>query len=500
MRLSAFQTGKMFWSPLERAALGVMLIAALGLRLASASGGLWLDEIWSLDYVALARTLPEWRDRAGIIFHDNTHLLNTIYLFLVGPDASPMTYRGLSVAAGVATVALAWALGRRNGAVEGLAAALLMAVSYPLVHYGGEARGYAPMLAAALGAFLAAELWLEKPSPGRTVAFIVVSLLGIMAHLTFFVVQGAIGLRLAIALLGRNKSFVSTAARLTVLFGVQIVYLTAFAAIAVDSLVIGGLIDAPLAENLAVILLLSFGIDAFEPPLAMIPMGLALALIPASALVLEAVRGRAGGGAWIVPGVVVFVFPLLFMAIFPESKTAPRYFLVCLPFALLLCARLIAWGAERGRRGQAVALVALILFTFGNGHLLAKFFAVGRGDYAAAVRTMAAASPRQTRVAGYHAFRIPTVLAYHARVSGLDGKVRFAPAEEDQTNPAQWYILGNFREHRPAPPPATQLSRSVGPSPPAIYDLQDVFPQWGLSGESWAVYRLRDKLIPAIAP
>ena len=65
-----------------------VIVAAAGLlRLKAAQGDLWLDEIWSLDNLAVAMTRPSLVDRLPLLFHDNTHPLNTLYLAMVGPQA-----------------------------------------------------------------------------------------------------------------------------------------------------------------------------------------------------------------------------------------------------------------------------------------------------------------------------------------------------------------------------------------------------------------------------
>ena len=51
------------------AALGGILLVAFALRVVSAQGGLWLDEIWSLKNIALARTLPGDADWLALFFH-----------------------------------------------------------------------------------------------------------------------------------------------------------------------------------------------------------------------------------------------------------------------------------------------------------------------------------------------------------------------------------------------------------------------------------------------
>jgi len=288
--------------------LATMVVCGGVLRAMAAGGDLWFDEIWSLDHLGMALASDDWHDRAALLFHDNTHLLNTLWLYFLGPDASPMAYRSLAVFSGTLGIILGFLVGRRRSVAEGLLFALLLALSYPLVHYGGEARGYAPMMTAALAALWIAELWMDEPTTGRAAAFVAVSLIGIMAHLTFFVVQAAIGLYILWALLRTSGSVVSTGAKLVILFGAQIVYLTVFTALAWDNMVIGGGAFVPPAVAVPTLLLPLLGIDAVGTVDPASLQGIALAVSFAIALLAALFISRSDDR--IVLAVTVFVFPL----------------------------------------------------------------------------------------------------------------------------------------------------------------------------------------------
>ncbi|WP_376704342.1 hypothetical protein RQ479_05220 [Mesorhizobium sp. ISC25] len=130
----------------------VIAVTGLVLRLLGARGDLWLDEIWSFALIEPLTSIDQifWR-----VNHDNNHFLNSVYLYLIGPDASPLIQRGLSIALGVATIGAAAASAASRGRQAMIATSLLFAVSYPMVHYGSEARGYAGPCAvhAAFGGF-----------------------------------------------------------------------------------------------------------------------------------------------------------------------------------------------------------------------------------------------------------------------------------------------------------------------------------------------------------
>lgn len=160
---------------------GVFVIVLLGtaLRLAGASGDLALDEIWTFQLLGRIDSIDQifWR-----ISHDNNHYLNSVYLYLVGPDASPLLARSLSIALGAAAIFAAAAFNARHGTLAALATALLFAMSFPMVTYGSEARGYMGLV---LFTILAV-IWLERRlnEQRHGVALGLAILLGTLFHVT----------------------------------------------------------------------------------------------------------------------------------------------------------------------------------------------------------------------------------------------------------------------------------------------------------------------------
>ena len=76
-----FTTAAIFW---------VAALFATALRVAVIDNDLWLDEVWSVQHAASVESPAE------IFFslhHDNNHHLNTLWLWLCGPDAGPV-HRG----------------------------------------------------------------------------------------------------------------------------------------------------------------------------------------------------------------------------------------------------------------------------------------------------------------------------------------------------------------------------------------------------------------------
>lgn len=172
------------WAPARVAwsIVGAITLLALVLRVLAAQGGLWLDEAWSASFARQSAT------PLGLILnvhHDNNHLLNTLWLQMVGFGAPPMVQRGLAVVTGTLMVPVAAWIAKRWGAGAMAVTALFFAVSPIMVIYGSEARGYAPMMLALLVAIGLVLNWLEDEGtapPRRQLAWAFA--LGTLAQLT----------------------------------------------------------------------------------------------------------------------------------------------------------------------------------------------------------------------------------------------------------------------------------------------------------------------------
>ena len=110
-------------------AIAALTLLGFVLRVLAARGALWLDEAWSATFAQEAAT------PIGVIWrvnHDNNHILNTLWLQLVGPDASPLTQRALAIVTGATAIPLAASIGARRGAATALIAALASPLADPM--------------------------------------------------------------------------------------------------------------------------------------------------------------------------------------------------------------------------------------------------------------------------------------------------------------------------------------------------------------------------------
>lgn len=371
-----------------RLALAAILLAGLGLRIAAAQGGLWLDEAWSAYFARETGTI------LGVFVqlnHDNNHHLNTIWLQLVGEHAAPVVQRGLAILTGTATIAVAAAIGARRNMIVALVAAALFAVSPILVTYGSEARGYAPMLLALVGAILLVDRWLAAPeTPPPALGLALAALFGMLAQLSFAFGLVALAGWAAIDL-ARREAPAGALWRTARLLGPAIIVAIVFAAVTIlparasptgfrfgafDPFTIGNYSNA-----LATLVVHSLGLPLW------------LAAVGIACLLLAGGRGLLRSPLLPFHALAILAFPLAVALLQLPNSGFPRYYLLVALGLLLLTAELAAHGVSIGgwRRGLAgLALAGLIA-----GGLIADVHLIAgrRGDPGAALDAIAARAP-----------------------------------------------------------------------------------------------------------
>lgn len=455
-------------------AIAALVLLALVLRLFAASGDLWLDEIWSLDLVGRLTSVDQvlWR-----VNHDNNHFLNSAWLYLVGPDASPLVQRGLSIVFGAATVLVASAIVADRGRPAQLAAGLLFAISYPMVHYGSEARGYAGLVLFTLLAILC----LERRFDGRgsALALAAAILLGFLSHLTMlaslamlvawtvwvFLMQGRGPLRAAGGtvwiFLPAFFAVLPLAACIVIgerMFGIEVGGYTPYSLEAFAA-GYGGMI-----RHL-------FGLPPWVPDWPLIVAAFAL-------VAFSAWRWPSRRGSLYVIGIVGL--PILMAQARLPNLEFPRYFLVSGTLLLLWVAEMLGRGIDAAGWKRWAAAVMLLAIVVGSAISLSRFYEAGRGSYASIVDRMTRDGP--ATYASNKEFRTQKVVdfftARQRRQADLVEAADWCAKEPD------WLIL----EIRSEPPKRIETAPGCGLS----YELLEETKTWGLSGIAWALYRKRE--------
>lgn len=442
--------GKAGWRGTSWAAAAAVLgLALLGLagRIVAARGELWVDEIWSLTLVA-GLTSPDQVFWA--VSHDNNHPLNALWLYLAGPDRTPLFYRAPAIAYGTLSILIAGRLGARRNRAAAVVAAALVALAYPFVDYGSEARGYAGLILAVLLSLMAfepamtARLAPDAASPtvsdrdswwlGCSMAF------GTLSHFTMLAGGAILALTAAVRFRAAGRPLAAVAADTVALFRPALILHVPIAAAVVAGLIatggftLGG--SVPFAWTSVVtgfggLLRLSAGFPAGMPPvLAMAAIGLGLALAVHRRL-LDAADATMGlVAALAIPG-------LALIARLPNTEQ-PRYFLCCATILVLLAARALGRAWERGGVPCLLAACLVALSLSGQIGPLGTLMTVGRGQAGALLATMHAAEPQA--YATNIAFPVATALDYYAAQRGFPALQSRNDQEAFCRDPPTWYV------------------------------------------------------------
>lgn len=414
--------------------LGLVLVAAV-LRFLAAQGDLWLDEIWSVSLVEEAGSVP------GVLFgvsHDNNHYLNSLWLYLVGPDAPVVLQRGLSIVMGIATPLAAGLVFQRDRTAQ-MAAMLLAAIAAALVHHGSEARGYAGLALFTFLAFAAVARLIEVPGAHNRAALAAATALGILSHLTFVMAIGVAGLWMTVETWRSSRSIrtaertTATAFRPALFAALAVAFCILVSALGNGGFQVGG--SSPFEPGRF--------IDGYGGMLRMIvglpqavPAGLVLVFlgaILAVALLRPALINRRFAPLYFFG--LVLVPAAMFLVKLPNTGFS-RYFLVSGVVLVIFLADMLGRALRGGLLARGLAMVALAGVTAGNLAALAATHD-GRGRYSEAVTLMARDGP--FTYGHDNAFRTEMTLGYHARLLGVEA----APVPQDRwcATPPDWLVM-----------------------------------------------------------
>ncbi|TPL05581.1 MULTISPECIES: hypothetical protein [unclassified Mesorhizobium] len=461
------------WTGAVLLAVAAIGVAGLVLRLLGARGDLWMDEIWSLVLLEPLTSIDQifWR-----INHDNNHFLNSIYLYLIGPDASPLLQRGLSIALGAGAVVAAGAAARGRWAA--VATSLLFAISYPMVHYGSEARGYAGLVLFTLLAVVFLERWLDKRGSG--VAFGAIVLLGFLSHLIMVETVAVLVAWTAWLIWRRTGSFDRINVELGQIFAPAFLAVLPIAAcMLIGRLLFGFRIGGALpfslqafAQGYGGMIRYLFGVPDWIGDWVCIATACGLVCVCAAIW-------RDRRASLYVIGIVGL--PIVMAAARLPNAEFQRYFLVPATFMLLWAGELLGRGFAAGGKYRVLAAAAMVAILAGTTTLLLPFYEYGRGSYATMVDKMTRDGPAD--YATNQEFRTVMIVDYFAKRLGRQAS--FVAEDKICDERPSWLILEGAIDRQP------QYVDAV-PDCMSTYERVDASTSWGLSGLGWTLYQRRD--------
>jgi hypothetical protein len=412
-------------------------LAAVALILAAARGSLWFDEVWSMQLAEQCRGPLDVLAR----HFDNNHVLNTLYLWALGPKlVSDYPYRLLSVACGIATLGvLAWIASRR-AAIDGLFALVLAGSCYPLVLYWSEARGYAPAMLCAVLAFAILRSTWTRLGPGRVLAFWITLALGVLAHVTFVIPTFALMVAALVHEIRSGAAWWRRVGRLVALFAVPLGFFTWFYVVFVREMrIVGGPVLAyrDVVETAAAMLL---GMPAAGAWRFVAVVG-CLSVVGAATVVVW--RRRPEEGVFYPAAFLVGPFGLL--AVSHPQELYFRYFVVVFPFFILALAELlgVACGG-RPARCAAAAVLVVAPWLVGNGQRLVPLLRYHRGDDRGALQYASTHSPPGDLYIGCDS-ETGVLLTFYAHLLPPGQTLRMVPFAKWRTERPAWVTTRSLR-------------------------------------------------------
>jgi Dolichyl-phosphate-mannose-protein mannosyltransferase len=462
-------------------------LLGLGLRVAAAMNGLWIDEAWS---AVFAREVAPVTGVFSSINHDNNHHLNTLWLQLVGSGAPPMLMRGLSILCSVVTIGVAGAIALRRGATSAVMTALFFAVSPIMVLYGSEARGYAPFMFALAVAIYLIDGWLDvREGDGPVGRLALVAGLGTLSHMmmapALVLLSGWIWLFIA-----QREGVMAATRRTSALMMPALITCATFVLIAfaiahqvARKMQVGGYIAYdPQLFSLALrdVVGLSTGLGLYQTPvLATAIAGFVLLIL------LAGLRPRSAPGLALLIALMVAGLPLAVFLLHPGNSQYARYYLIVAVALLLFLGNRIGALLDCGgaRRWAGAGLMLLLV-----GGSLGQVYSLvigGRGHVDAAVDAMAA----MTRAGRLDVLvdnpRASAVLEVAAAQRNLPIRIATTQCETKRF----WFI----ERERGTP---VERSASRCGQPWVLIASDDAY---GPSGQSWSLYQKRGLPMPIVA-
>lgn len=453
-------------------ALGLALLALL-LRVIAAMGDLWLDEVWSLRLVA---EIQNPLNIFGRLKHDNNHPLNSLWLWCCGSQASVLAYRSLSIVSGVLAVYAAGAFLQKRGLPVAIFTWLTLGLSFPLIHYSSEARGYAAEMLFAVTLVGAME---RHENENHRLRWAIVgaasTLAGCLAHATFlFAVAG-----IWCVLLGRQ--FVLRAKiQVAVLLLVAMPVLAAicYRVLYHDLEIGGGNTDSAL-KSLSEMIAISLG----GPRIGIGNTLYALAgvlLIGAFVYSLATPQDK----PLLSYLIAAMVFPIVGGLVSTGTPIYPRYFLM----SALMMLWILGWGLgvwwERRGRYRIAAAALFVMIVVGNLIPFWDLAMTGRGNYSQAVSYIATkANSKSFTIGSDHDFRNSMLLSYYADKNRLSDQLRYLKQDQWHAEGLDWMVLHTTGDASAFPLELQDASHNT-------YVLRRVFRyDGGLSGWHWGVYQ-----------
>ena len=411
----------------------LLLIPTIALILLASRGDLWIDEIWSILFAENSSSI--W-DIASIHKHDNNHVLNTIYLYLVGSQDTFFLYRLLSVASGIGSLFLLDHIARQRGKLDSFIVLLVAGTSFPLLTYFSEARGYAPAIFFSMLSFVILTSNTKKFNKIRLFSFWLILIAGILSHATFVITALALfSYSLIYEFESKGKPLVILK-RLTQYYSVPFLFYLFFYLFFFHEIEIGGGNPTSYWDSIVKAINLLLGLHGS----GQLPF-ISILLYSFTTIYGVHLLYKNNDPSWIFFIVILIIGPASLFIITQPQILQPRYFILCFPFYYLLLSYLFSYIFHQDRASFKVFAILLLCFILiGQSLRIIPLINHGRGDYQSLVEDVIDFStPASPHIMIDHD-RSKTILLFYFRIAGIKPAISYLHDKEAYSIPPEWFV------------------------------------------------------------
>lgn len=453
--------------------LGILVCAIM--IFIAVRGDLWLDEIWSI-FMAEAAKSP-W-EIVSLFKHDNNHLLNTFYLYLIGKQNHWVVYRLFSIVAGIGSLFLLTALAGKWGYLERLFVLLFAGFSYPLILYFSEARGYAPAIFFALSSLFILEKCFMNYSTIKLLGFWLGSCLGILSHSSFIIVF------LSLSILVLYNEFSGPSSLKSKLYHsfrylfIPSAFLIAFTLFYARGMTIGGGDINDRATEISKGIVYLLGLPHSFTHWEFLVLGLFAILTFVGAYLFYLDKNK----LWSFILAALIAPPFLIIFITQPAIYYFRYLVVTYPFFYLMLSFILGKLYSKGNKYAYLTILLISLYLIAQIFQLLPLFQYGRGNYQKILAEISNQSSGSVLSIGSdHDFRNKMLLSFYQRFIPRHQSLHYIDQQFWNVDPPEWIILHKTdRSFEPEPFISTWDQH--------IYKLTKSERSSGESGFSWFLY------------
>jgi len=458
-------------------ALLLISLVALLLRLYASTDNFWLDEIFNY-FLAMEQVHSVSDIFPGIKVEHQ--FLVTLSMYLLGDQLNWVWYRLPSVIMGTGALAIMALVGYRRMRPAALIVTLAVAaVSYPLVVYSSEARGYAPAMFFSLAMFVFIEAYWRNGNQAWLIGFWTSAVMAVLYHPAAVCIYLSLGFWSLVREWRVGGGLLQVGRELALCHAVPLVFMAwlyfavmrQWGSVGGDVLSLARVIGDTMAAVIGLPMRHEFRWGA---------LFLGGALI-ASGLVILARLVRSD--IWIFYLSALLLAPVLMLGINSRPYLYVRYFVVLFPFFYLMLGEAMDAVAKRFKEARVAVVGLCVLMLVGNALSTADFLRVGRGGYLDAVTYMAASTPWPTvKVGGDHDFRNGLPIIFYSRYLPKNRNLVYLRLDAWPPEGPDWLLIHNTCNETFVPMPVVKVRGG-------IYRLAKSYPVLGLSGVGLHLYR-----------